>query len=116
MLQAVVAKLSDHVEALARRDVPYEKQKSATRLEGEDGRPTVSSLLQLGKDPRLDERSSRDHDAVDAALLDVVPVGPVVVRIAVSEYRDWSDAFLLGRFAQNLDALADVCGSQTIGR
>jgi hypothetical protein len=48
-------------------------------------------LLYLGKDPRLDERAARDHDAVNPALLDA---GPVVGRrkaVAATEDGDAGD-------------------------
>ena len=48
-----------------------------------------SLFLDLGEDPRLDERPATDHHAVDAC---VFYIRPVIVRretVAAAEYWDW---------------------------
>ena len=48
----------------------------------------LSPFLDLGENPRLDQRATGDHDAVDATALDL---GPVVLRgegVAATEDRD----------------------------
>lgn len=76
--------------------------------QSESGVLPLSSLLDLGEDPRLNQSTSRDHDAVDSRCVDVVLVVRVAVAVASSKDGDRGQVGLLDCLAQNVDALPDV--------
>jgi hypothetical protein len=72
------------------------------------GNIPLAALGNLGEDPWFDERSARDHDAVDAAALLLLPVRLCREAVAVAEDRDRGHARVLDRVAQDVDALAHI--------
>ena len=67
--EKVVRYLANELEPLSRRDVP------------------LPALLDLGEDPRLDERTAADHDPVDVVVIHLVPVVLRREAVAAPEYR-----------------------------
>lgn len=63
--------------------------------QSESGVLPLSSLLDLGEDPRLNQSTSRDHDAVDSRYVDVVLVVRVAVAVASSKDGDRGQVGLL---------------------
>lgn len=114
VLETVVAELADHVETLRRRmEVSPEEETERKRRERTNlarRNVPVPTLLDLGKDPGLDQSTASKHDAVDLACLHIVPVSAVVVRVSVAEDRNRLETILGGGVAEDLGAVTDVCG------
>ena len=61
--------LADHVEAFTTADIP------------------IATLLDLGKDPRLDQSATRNHSAVHMGMLQVVVIVAPAIHVSVAIHR-----------------------------
>lgn len=72
------------------------------------GNVPLATLCNLGEDPGLDERTARDHDAVDTRTLLLLVVALGREAVAVAKDGDGGETLVLARVAEDVDARTDV--------